>query len=142
MSESFSQIFELGKAIGKGRFSTVYSAKCRTNSKQFVAKTLNFSSASIDENVEKALNEVCTLIQVKKHPNIVCYVASANHEQHLVILLDRVNGPNVLRFIIRQGFISEALVNKFSLDLLNALQYLHSFGWAHLAIKVKFNLKI
>lgn len=44
----------------------------------------------------------------------------------------------MLSYLTNLGFISEAIIQKLSSDLINAIDYLHSHELAHLAIKVRF----
>uniref|UniRef100_A0A7E4W3Z3 Protein kinase domain-containing protein n=1 Tax=Panagrellus redivivus TaxID=6233 RepID=A0A7E4W3Z3_PANRE len=127
---SFAECFEVEHQIGRGRWSTCRQLRCKISGKTFAGKYLPLNDTELD----KIGNEARTLARLR-HPNVVGYFGTALCSEQVVLIMEKVPGLPILTFIIECGFLSEALMQKFTFDLLSALTYLHTKGIAHLGIK-------
>ncbi|KAH7730157.1 CAMK/DAPK/DAPK protein kinase [Aphelenchoides avenae] len=132
LAESFRKIFSVEQVIGKGRFSVVKHATCRMSKRKFAVKCFVIPTSESDFDAIVREIQAMTLVC---HPNIVRYFGTTLYMDEILVIMHKVEGVQVLSYLTNLGFISEAIIQKLSSDLINAIDYLHSHELAHLAIK-------
>ncbi|CAM9221764.1 unnamed protein product [Chrysoparadoxa australica] len=83
-----------------------------------------------------ALQKEISLLETISHPHIIRYLGTQRNEDELFIFLEFASEGSVQQALRRFGPFSEAVVRKFSSELLDGLSYLHSSGIIHRDIKV------
>uniref|UniRef100_A0AAF5Q1C2 Uncharacterized protein n=4 Tax=Wuchereria bancrofti TaxID=6293 RepID=A0AAF5Q1C2_WUCBA len=131
---TYSKIYTIARVVYKGKFAYVKEIIRKSDKKQYAAKCFirELTQAKNEwENIEREIN----VMRCIRHRNIVAYHGAVKLNNQLIMIMQWLNGPHLLDYIIRLGYISEALIQRFCKDLLLALEYLHSFQIAHLAIR-------
>ncbi len=131
--------FIKGEIKGKGRFGIVYSGLC-SNSGEIVAIKIydNISKEKI-ENICDNIKDLYYL----NHPNLIraiplidsCNLINFNGKEHFSIIYEISNGDSLKDLINKFGELSEIILQKYSFDILQGLQYLHIRNIIHKNIK-------
>ncbi|GAB0088195.1 hypothetical protein DMENIID0001_025830 [Sergentomyia squamirostris] len=112
--------YYLGKTIGKGEYGTVVAAKMRKNRNQSV-------------------NLACKIIDLKKtpinHPNIIETLKIINQGSRIFIFMRYAVNGDLLEFIKENGCLEEDHAQRWFVQMLKAVSYLHSIDVAHRDLK-------
>lgn len=127
-----SNSIKLIKFIGKGGFGSVYTTIW---SGQLVAvKLCQFDSDASDESTD-ILNEI-DCFSALLHPNIVKYYGCGRDTQQIAIFMEFLPGGSMAQYIKHSGgFLGELEVQRFAVQILSGLDYLHQEGLVHRDIK-------
>ncbi|RKU42092.1 hypothetical protein DL546_000051 [Coniochaeta pulveracea] len=122
--------------IGKGAFATVYKVTDKWEGTPYAAKELDkrkfMKNGVLDQKVE---NEM-TIMQKIQHPNIVQYIEHIDWDSRLLfIIMEYVGGGDLGRLISENGSLLEEAVKTMTLQLLDALGYLHENNITHRDVK-------
>ena len=139
-NEYYSQKdFIKGKIKGKGRFGIVYSG--------LYSKSGEIVAIKIYDNVnEKSRNEIFNNIKelyYLNHPNIIkaiplvdtLQINKIENKETFTIIYEISNGNSLKELINQFGELHEIIIQKYSKDILLALQYLHKKNIIHKNIK-------
>ncbi|VBB29416.1 unnamed protein product [Acanthocheilonema viteae] len=131
---TYKEIYTIARIVYEGRFGNVKEVIRKSDKKKYAAKCFmrEFTQTETEwENMEREIN----IMRCIRHRNIVAYRRAVKMNNQLIMIMQWLNGPHLLDYLIRLGYISEVLIQRFCKDLLLALEYLHSFKIAHLAIQ-------
>ncbi|VDM37110.1 unnamed protein product, partial [Toxocara canis] len=135
LDEKFFEYYAVGEVVGRGRFSLVKGAVCSASQRRFAAKFLTrhpMYGIDLDEAcIEKEIRTLYTL----RHSNIVSLRTAVKTAHDFIIVMKWINGPPILKYITRLGYVSEQLIRRLFRDALAALDYMHAFNIAHLDLK-------
>ncbi|KAJ3443355.1 serine/threonine-protein kinase fhke-related [Anaeramoeba flamelloides] len=136
---SVSQDYSFKKILGRGKYADVYLARDRKTNKKYAIKIIN--TKKVDKQVEsknsmrnKLVDEVNVLIRLD-HPNIIKLERSILTEEFLFLVLEYAEGGELFYRIIDKGCYPEDEARIVFIQILNALDYLHSNKIAHRDIK-------
>ncbi|EFO15390.2 CAMK/DAPK/DAPK protein kinase [Loa loa] len=132
--KTYAEIYSTARIIYKGRFAYMKEIIRKSDNKHYAAKCFirEFTRTENEwENIEREIG----IMQCIRHRNIVAYHGAVKMNNQLIMIMQWLNGPHLLDYVIRLGYISEVLIQRFCKDLLLALEYLHSLQIAHLAIE-------
>ncbi|KAM3722370.1 Triple functional domain protein [Dirofilaria immitis] len=131
---TYAEIYTIIGVVYKGKFAEVKQIICKNDKKQYAAKYFTHKFTQC-ENEWKNIEREISIMRCIRHRNIVAYRETVKMNNQLIMIMQWLNGPHLLEYILRLGYISEALIQRFCKDLLSALEYLHSIQIAHLDIK-------
>uniref|UniRef100_A0A8R1TNE0 Protein kinase domain-containing protein n=1 Tax=Onchocerca volvulus TaxID=6282 RepID=A0A8R1TNE0_ONCVO len=131
---TYAETYTIADVVYKGRFAEVKQIVRKIDKKRYAAKCFMREFTQTDNEWEDIEREI-SIMRCIRHRNIVAYHETVKMNNQLILIMKWLNGPHLLDYIIRLGYISEALIQRFCKDLLLALEYLHSFQIAHLDIK-------
>ena len=118
----------LGSMLGKGATSTAFRASY--GGKSCAAKVLNSDDIFTKQNDENVVSEIVTLSKLGNHPNIVQFHGvCVENSSNLIIVLELVDGKDLEKYLssLHVGFdLGKATIQKWSHDLLSALDFLHN----------------
>ena len=131
--------FIKGEIKGKGRFGIVYCG-LSSNSGEIVAIKLYDNISNL--KVEKICDKIKDLYYLN-HPNLIRAIPlidssnliNFNGKKTLSIIYEISNGDNLKDLINKFGELSEVIIQKYTIDILQGLQYLHSRNIIHKNIK-------
>ncbi len=85
--DRLATVYEIGKPIGKGKFSIVYKAIRKADGVAVALKKINIFDITDDRSREKCLKEV-KLVQSLAHENIIRYLDGFVENKTLVLVFE------------------------------------------------------
>lgn len=129
--------FEQMAKVGEGSFGQVYKVRDRQTSEVMVMKMVQLNGCNPNDLIEK-YNEIKVMKGIK-HPyiNRFKYSFSDSQSQKLCILFELCDKGDLQEYINNQkGFsMSEVRIKRFLLELLLAIEFLHSHDIIHRDLK-------
>ncbi|KYQ88661.1 putative protein serine/threonine kinase [Tieghemostelium lacteum] len=125
--------YNLGVAIGKGGFGTVYQGLDTENGDFVAIKQINLQKIPKDQ-LQGIMNEI-DLLKNLNHTNIVKYIKYVKTKDNLYIVLEYVENGSLSGIIKKFGKFPESLVCVYIRQVLEGLVYLHEQGVVHRDIK-------
>ncbi|KAL4376883.1 hypothetical protein GQ457_02G036040 [Hibiscus cannabinus] len=128
-----------GELIGSGAFGRVYMGMNLDSGELLAVKEVLIAANSASKEKTQAhireLEEEVKLLKNLSHPNIVRYLGTVREEETLNILLEFVPGGSISSLLGKFGPFPEAVIRKYTKQLLLGLEYLHNNGIMHRDIK-------
>jgi hypothetical protein len=143
--------YQVGEAIGKGGFATVYRAldtergdfvAIKQIEKRFCFRTcffvvfvkakcfFLFVRLLASEQLPKIMQEA-ELLKKLSHPNVVGFRGSVETSKHISFVLEFVEGGSLYRVVKKFGTFTEKLCAIYLKQVLMGLAYLHEQGVVH-----------
>ena len=114
-------------------FGSEFAVKC-VNLKASGA-TAGKSGKKKNEKVVKSLQNEIEMLRSLEHPNIVQYLGTETSKKHLFVFMEYCAGGSVQQAIRKWGALCEAVVRRYTLQILEGLCFLHKAKIAHRDIK-------
>ncbi|RMZ85079.1 hypothetical protein DV738_g55, partial [Chaetothyriales sp. CBS 135597] len=121
--------------LGKGTFAMVYRVQTKRDGNIFAAKEIDKRHFMKKGQLDVRFDNELKIMQSLKHPNIVEYVDSHTHGNHIYIIMECVAGGELQAKFRERGVLSEPQVQQIARQILHALRYLHRRGITHRDIK-------
>lgn len=140
LGEEFNSKYELIEKLGKGGFGEVYKVKDKTLNRLCALKIIDINKLARDDEKEREstkqlfIREAQNLAQFR-HTNIVEVYEVGGLENIPYIVMQFVEGKNLLELIEEKRKLSYSEVLEISGSVLPALQYIHSKGLVHRDLK-------
>jgi len=129
----FQQCFEVFSTLGSGFFGDVFKVRSKEDGRFYaVKKSRNRFKSRSDR--EKKLQEVAKHEHLPEHPNLVKFYKAWEEEQRLYIQIELCE-CSLQMFADLNHDIPESVVWNFLIDMLQAVEHLHSHQYLHLDIK-------
>ncbi|OUM52408.1 hypothetical protein BVG19_g1597 [[Candida] boidinii] len=130
-----SRDFQFGDCIGEGSYSRVFKAISIHNKKTYAVKILSKSHIQ-RENKRKYVNiEKVTLNLLGKHMGIVTLHYTFQDENSLYFVIDFAKHGELLSLINKLGSLSENLAKYYMIQLIDAIEFIHSKNIIHRDLK-------
>ncbi|MCO5587353.1 hypothetical protein L7F22_041302 [Adiantum nelumboides] len=126
--------YELGRTLGAGNFAKVKHARHLETGKQFAIKILEKEKILKVKMAEQIKREISTM-KLVKHPNIVELHEVMASKTRIYFVLEYVTGGELFNKIAREGKLKEDEARKYFQQLINAVDYCHSWGVYHRDLK-------
>jgi len=137
----FTSVFSTGSSMLKGNLSMVCWAQNIETKESYVAKMFSFPQSPIKEDdfqslIERqvVLNEVHALREIQ-HPNIIRMKEVHELNGIMVLVMEFISGPSLLKHILSKGHLPEMEVSFIMDKLLHTLQDLHAKQIVHRNLK-------
>eukprot|EP00826_Nyctotherus_ovalis_P048249 TRINITY_DN5659_c0_g1_i11.p1 TRINITY_DN5659_c0_g1~~TRINITY_DN5659_c0_g1_i11.p1 ORF type:complete len:512 (-),score=140.90 TRINITY_DN5659_c0_g1_i11:1507-3042(-) len=128
--------YELGLALGKGKFGLVREATHKQTGEKVAVKIIKKKKLSI-EKLALAKREI-EIMKVCQHSNIISLLDTFENSDYIYIVLELLRGGDLYEYLEKREFkISEARARNITHSLATALFYLHSYGIVHRDIKLE-----
>ncbi|KAF8772842.1 hypothetical protein HU200_005228 [Digitaria exilis] len=128
-----------GDLLGSGAFGQVYLGMDLDSGELLAVKQVLIGSSNATREKAQAhvmeLEDEVKMLKNLSHPNIVRYIGTVREENTLNILLEFVPGGSIQSLLGRLGSFPEAVIRKYTRQLLQGLVYLHRNGIIHRDIK-------
>lgn len=118
--------YEILKEIGHGGMSTVYLAMDKNLNKQWAVKEIRKNGNEDDLSVVNSLQAEAELMKKLDHPALPRIVDIINDEETICIVMDYIEGETLEKIISEYGAQPEETVIEWTMQLCDALKYLHS----------------
>ena len=129
----FNKKYKIIREIGRGRFSIVYLCTDVNTSEEFAVKIIGKNNLNEKEKI-LLYNEIM-IIKELQYKFIVRSVEVIEDETHIYIVMERIEGGELLEFFKERRYFDEFEVAYVIYFVLNALIYLHNLGIVHRDIK-------
>ena len=126
--------FDVGKALGKGKFGRVYQAR-EKKSQHIVALKLLFKTELAAANVEKQVRREIEIQSHLRHENIIRLYGYFYDDKRVYLILEYAARGEVFSELKKAGKFSEDVAATYILQVAKALIYLHGKGVIHRDIK-------
>ncbi|KAG2046644.1 Pkinase-domain-containing protein [Suillus hirtellus] len=129
--------YDISHEIGKGSFATVMKAVSRATGQWYAIKVIQDHKVkrATANNNEMAFAREISILERLHHRNI-CQMKEAFFEDNSInLVLEFVDGGDLLDYILREGGLKEPLAVHIIAQVCDALAYIHSKGIAHRDLK-------
>lgn len=127
--------WKLFEEIGSGSFGTVYSGFDSEKGRPMAVKQVVLRENSKGDNQLDTLFREIECLSRLNHKNIVAYYGCDKVDDKLYIFLEYVGGGSLESALKEYGGLSEKIVKKYTKQILDGLEYLHSQKIIHRDIK-------
>lgn len=119
--------YEILTLIGEGGMSRVYLARdLELTNKQWAIKEVDrHAKDALGRSIEQSIIHEAELLSKIQHPTIVDIVDIVRTDEHLYVVMDHVEGESLDQVVRRSGPQSEQDVQRWMLQVCDALSYLH-----------------
>eukprot|EP00993_Chasmostoma_nieuportense_P000737 NODE_1678_length_1415_cov_154.507764_g1592_i0.p1 GENE.NODE_1678_length_1415_cov_154.507764_g1592_i0~~NODE_1678_length_1415_cov_154.507764_g1592_i0.p1 ORF type:complete len:419 (-),score=125.97 NODE_1678_length_1415_cov_154.507764_g1592_i0:58-1314(-) len=126
--------YELGKALGKGSFSSVRACTDINTGKVYAMKILD-KQTLVDQNMGAQVNREIALMLKMSHRNICTMRECFQTHDKVYIILELVEGGELFDKIKENKRLDEDKARDFFQQLILGLNYCHKHGIAHRDLK-------
>ncbi|GJM94527.1 hypothetical protein PR202_ga11177 [Eleusine coracana subsp. coracana] len=126
--------YEMGRTVGEGSFGKVKHARHRGTGAHFAVKILDRArilALRIDDQIRREI----TTLKLLKHPNVVRLHEVAASKTKIYMVLEFVNGGELLDKIAIRGKLSEDEGRRLFQQLIDGVSYCHEKGVYHRDLK-------
>lgn len=129
-------IWEKGECIGAGMFGKVYCVTLRATGEKLAAKEvqIDLKIPETKKQVADLRNEINILSNLK-HKRIVSFHGSIEQGCHLYLFMDFMAKGSLYHCIKKIGTLDENICRKYTRQILEGLDYLHSEEIVHRDVK-------
>jgi aurora kinase len=117
-------MFDIGKALGKGKFGRVYLAKERASGFVCALKVLHKSEIQ-QGRVEKQVRREIEIQSHLAHPNILRLFGHFHDAKRIFLILEFAGQGELYKHLCRAERFSEAKAAQYIAQMASALKYLH-----------------
>jgi serine/threonine-protein kinase len=125
--------FDLGAEIGRGSWGVVHEARDRETGSTVAVKVLRPDVR--DETVRRYFAREIDIAAGLSHPNVVRTLAVGEEGGPLFLAMERVDGPDLDRFVSRRGLLPARRAAEVGIAVLRALAHAHAAGIVHRDVK-------
>lgn len=133
ISEEIAKLYEVKEELGSGTSAVVRKGINRSTGKCCAIKIIKKKKWLKQKTKEQIMREVEILKKVN-HPNIIKYEDIVDSERYLYIILELVKGGDLFEKL-EDGPIEENEARQIFVQILRAVDYLHSIGIVHRDLK-------
>lgn len=124
------------KPLGKGSYASVYLVEDSDFNDSFALKSIDKSNITDSKSVEAIMNEI-DILRHLDHQNIAKLYKIYESDNHVHLIMEYVEGVNLLDKILKVEVFSEKEAMEFIFTMLNVLDYLHSKSICHRDLKLE-----
>jgi len=125
----------LEKAIGFGAFSTVYEGSNVHSKLKVAVKSINLHRINVSEKHLSNLKQEIDILRKCRHSNIVQLLHTYQTSNHIYLIMQFCGGGDLHRFVQRNGKMTERDAQRFTIQFVEGLKYLHSLAIIHRDLK-------
>ena len=127
--------YKIGRFLGKGGFAKCYELVCLDNNKIFAAKMIAKNSIKTERQRQKLITEI-KIHKSCHYSNIVAFEHNFEDSDNVYILLELCQNQTLNEIHVRRKTLTELEVQCYIIQLIKAIQYLHSHRIIHRDLKL------
>ncbi|KAI8458072.1 kinase-like domain-containing protein, partial [Phakopsora pachyrhizi] len=127
--------FDIGRALGKGKFGRVYMVRTKTPPQFIIALKCLYKRELVECKVEKQLRREIEIQSNLRHPNILRLYGYFHDEKRIFLMLEFAGKGELYKQLHRHGKFSEKRSSRYIAQMADALHYLHRKHVIHRDIK-------
>jgi len=131
-SHKFTDLYTLGKELGRGGFSIVYEGIRKEDNTKFAVKVV---AKNQSEDELSLLRREIDIMKKLKHEHIISLIDFFEDNNTIYLILELAVGGELFDQIISRGSYSERDAAIIIKQILEATQYMHDKGIAHRDLK-------
>ncbi|KRX96980.1 Serine/threonine-protein kinase dkf-1 [Trichinella pseudospiralis] len=132
----FSSLFQINQQeeLGSGQFGTVFGGVHRSSGRRVAVKVI--MKSRFGRKQKEQLRSEVAILQIIKYPGIITLEAMFETRDRVFVVMEKMQG-DMLEMILssRLGRLSERVTKYLIVQIVKALQYLHSQDIAHCDLK-------
>jgi len=131
----FSDVYEIVKVIGEGKFGVVYLGIHKKTKKEVAIKYVK-KKGMPHRDLELLKYEI-DIMKMCRHPNIVRLLDQYDSKEATLIVMEYLSGDTFANYLEKTPIneLSDKNCGKIVFQICRAVQYLHTFGIVHRDIK-------
>eukprot|EP01102_Stenamoeba_stenopodia_P000837 TRINITY_DN10788_c0_g1_i1.p1 TRINITY_DN10788_c0_g1~~TRINITY_DN10788_c0_g1_i1.p1 ORF type:complete len:451 (+),score=152.51 TRINITY_DN10788_c0_g1_i1:58-1410(+) len=133
-TEGAAKFYNIVKELGSGTFATVKLAVHKQTGDKVAIKIINKVKAP-PINPKKSLMDEVEILKKLSHPNIINILDIFDTKDELQLVLELVHGGDLLDKILSKTRYKEDEARVIFKNIVEAVEYLHSHGFAHRDLK-------
>lgn len=122
--------------IGKGAFGKVYSGVQKISNRLVAIKCLEKIYFQSDQCREKVANEISIMQSLQSHPNVIQLLEVFENESTVFMVLEYASTGDLLKYIRGKQQLPLDTIRRILVQLVLALQHIHSRGVLHRDVKL------
>lgn len=138
LASSFSSVsirWQKGKFLGGGTFGSVYASINLDTGGPMAVKEIRFQDRQSIKTVVPAIKGEMSVLELLSHPNIVQFFGVEVHRDRVYIFMEYCSGGSLSGLLEYGRIEDEIVIQLYTLQMLEALAYLHQFGIVHRDVK-------
>lgn len=138
LASSFSSVsirWQKGKFLGGGTFGSVYACINLDTGGPMAVKEIRFQDRQSIKTVVPAIKGEMSVLELLSHPNIVQFFGVEVHRDRVYIFMEYCSGGSLAGLLEYGRIEDEIVIQLYTLQMLEALAYLHQFGIVHRDVK-------
>ena len=138
LASSFSSVsirWQKGKFLGGGTFGSVYASVNLDTGGPMAVKEIRFQDRQSIKTVVPAIKGEMSVLELLSHPNIVQFFGVEVHRDRVYIFMEYCSGGSLAGLLEYGRIEDEIVIQLYTLQMLEALAYLHQFGIVHRDVK-------
>lgn len=138
LASSFSSVsikWQKGKFLGGGTFGSVYASINLDTGGSMAVKEIKFADRQSIKTIVPAIKGEMTVLEMISHPNIIQFFGVEVHRDRVYIFMELCSGGSLAGLLEYGRIEDEAVIQLYTLQMLEALAYLHQFGIIHSDVK-------
>ena len=129
-----SSAYILKQTLGKGTFGEVKLGIHKKTQMKVAIKILEKKKIKTSED-KRRIDREFKILKTLNHPNICKLYEIIEEEEKILVIMEHAEKGDLFNYIVDQKKMPEKESNKFFLQLLSALNYMHSLNIMHRDIK-------
>ena len=126
--------YEIKSVLGEGGMAVVYLAEHRLLHNRVALKVLNREFVHNGNIKKRFLSEARSMAKMS-HPNIVRVTDLLEEGETVAFIMEYIEGESLKDYLVRKGKLDNDEIRYILLQMLEALEYVHSQGLVHRDIK-------
>src|ERR1700722_5220927 len=99
--------FDIGRALGKGKFGRVYMVRTKSEPKYILALKCLYKSEIVESKVEKQIRREIEIQQNLRHPNVLRLYGFFHDEKRIFLMLEFAGKGELYKQLSKHGYFSE-----------------------------------
>ncbi|KAK9835373.1 hypothetical protein WJX81_005486 [Elliptochloris bilobata] len=134
-TEDVTNIYTLGRVLGRGQFGTTRLAVHKGTGKEYACKSIGKRKLLTAEDVEDVRREVQIMHHLEGHPNIVKIFGAYEDKHSVHLVMELCSGGELFDRIVARGHYTEKDAAQLIRTIVSVVAHCHHLGVIHRDLK-------